>query len=116
MTPSELHDLQHPLTEIEKAELSNACREVLTPSGMALLRRALFQLDSLTLRLGEVERERDEQEQSFDLRWSADMRAIKRWQAAHPGKELVWPDHADLCVWLLEQLERTGDGKTNEQK
>src|ERR1035437_7587040 len=31
---------------------------------------------------------------TFDLRWKADMRAIKRWQAAHPGKELVWPDHA----------------------
>ena len=41
----------------------------------------------------------------FDLRWAADMRAIKRWQAAHPGKDLVWPDHADLVVWLLEQLE-----------
>lgn len=36
-----------------------------------------------------------------DLRWKADMRAIKRWQEANPGNDLTWPDHADLCVWLL---------------
>ena len=41
---------------------------------------------------------------TFNLRWKADMRAIKRWQAAHPGSELAWPDHADLVVWLMEQL------------
>jgi len=47
----------------------------------------------------------EEYETSFRLRYDADMRAIKRWQAAHPGNELVWPDHADMVVWLLEQLE-----------
>lgn len=47
----------------------------------------------------------DEYKFSFDLRWKADMRAIKRWRKAHPGNELRQPDHADLCVWLLEQLE-----------
>jgi len=47
-----------------------------------------------------------ELERSFDLRWKADQRAIKRWQAAHPGNDLIWPDHADLCVWLMEQLEQ----------
>lgn len=46
----------------------------------------------------------EERQQSFDLRWKASMRAIKRWQAA-TGKELQWPDHADLCVWLLERIE-----------
>lgn len=45
-----------------------------------------------------------EHEQSFNLRWKADMRAIERWQAEAPGRELTWPDHADLCVWLLGQL------------
>lgn len=44
----------------------------------------------------------DEVERIFALRWKADMRAIEKWQAA-TGKTLVWPDHADLCVWLLEQ-------------
>lgn len=49
--------------------------------------------------------ERDDLQATFDLRWEADMRAIKRWQAAEPGRELTWPDHADLCVWLLERRE-----------
>lgn len=48
----------------------------------------------------------DERQASFDLRWKADMRAIKAWQAAHPGKERTWPDHADLCVWLMDEIER----------
>lgn len=43
---------------------------------------------------------------TFDLRHKADMRAIKRWQEAHPGKELTWPDHADLVCWLMEQIEQ----------
>lgn len=47
----------------------------------------------------------DEHRRSFDMRWNADMRAIKLWQAAHPGNENVWPDHADLCVWLMEQYD-----------
>jgi hypothetical protein len=46
----------------------------------------------------------DETESSFDLRWKADQRAIKKWQEA-TGKATEWPDHADLCVWLLEQLD-----------
>ena len=46
-----------------------------------------------------------EMQASFDLRWNADMRAIKRWQAAHPGSELIWPDHADMVVWMLERLD-----------
>lgn len=45
-----------------------------------------------------------EYDASFNVRWEADMRAIKRWQEA-TGRKLVWPDHADLVVWLLEQLE-----------
>jgi len=43
---------------------------------------------------------------TFDLRWKADMRAIKMWQAAHPGNDLVWPDHADMVVWLLGEVDR----------
>lgn len=52
-----------------------------------------------------LQRELVERKASFDLRWKASQRAIKRWQEAHPGNDLVWPDHADLCVWLLEQLD-----------
>lgn len=38
-------DLQRPLTAIEAAELVMACSKSLTPAGMLLLRRALFQAD-----------------------------------------------------------------------
>ena len=55
-------------------------------------------------RIARLEQERDELQATFDLRWKADMRAIKMWQAAHPGNDQVWPDHADLVVWLGEQL------------
>lgn len=43
---------------------------------------------------------------SLILRHKADMRAIKRWQEARPGNDLVFPSHDDLVVWLLEQVER----------
>lgn len=46
-----------------------------------------------------------ELEQTFNMRWEAQQHAIKRWQDAHPGNDLVWPDHADLIVWLLGELE-----------
>lgn len=42
---------------------------------------------------------------SFDLRWRADQHAIKRWQKK-TGRKLVWPDHADLVVWLLGYVEK----------
>lgn len=50
----------------------------------------------------------EEFQRTFDLRWDADMRAIKRWREAGEGRELTMPDHADLCVWLLD-----GNGATN---
>ena len=42
---------------------------------------------------------------TFDLRWEADMRAIKQWREANPGNEDVFPDHTDLCVWLMGQMK-----------
>lgn len=60
----------------------------------------------------------DELQASFDLRWKADMRAIKRWQEANPGRENIWPDSADLCVWLIGEIERLAapeaDGEVEE--
>jgi hypothetical protein len=46
-----------------------------------------------------------EHDHSFELRWKADMRAIKMWHEAG-GDELTWPDHADLVVWLLERMTK----------
>ncbi len=48
--------------------------------------------------------EREELQATFDLRWKADQRAIKLWQK-QTGQTLVWPDHAELCCWLLKQLD-----------
>jgi hypothetical protein len=56
--------------------------------------------------------ENDELQTSFDLRWKADMRAIKKWQEK-TGRELVWPDHADLCVWLMDELKELKKEKKN---
>lgn len=44
-----------------------------------------------------------ELQQTFDLQWAADMRAVKMWREAHPGNELVLPDRANMVVWLLEE-------------
>jgi len=52
----------------------------------------------------------------FELRWKADQRAIKMWQAAHPGNELIWPDHADLSVWLCERLAEVTQQRDEERK
>lgn len=56
--------------------------------------------------------DRAESEASFDLRWKADMRAIRMWQEA-TGRTEVWPDHADLCVWLLGRIDTmSGRGRS----
>ena len=59
----------------------------------------------LLMSLRRAEEEVASNDYLFEMRHSADMRAIKRWHdAGHP--QLLWPDHADLMVWLVEQLER----------
>jgi hypothetical protein len=32
------------------------------------------------------------------------IRAVERWQQAHPGNDLMWPDGANLLVWLMDQV------------
>ena len=61
-------------------------------------RHRLFQ------RIEELEEALRDRDRSFELRWKADMRAIKMWQA-ETGEDLTWPDHADLVVWLLGKLQ-----------
>ena len=43
-----------------------------------------------------------ELEATLDEITAANERASKRWQAAHPGKELVIPDQAKMVQWLLD--------------
>lgn len=54
--------------------------------------------------------ELDESRASFDLRWKADMRAIKRWQEAHPEAADIWPDHVDLVLWLMGERDALDSG------
>jgi hypothetical protein len=49
--------------------------------------------------------ERDELQAVFDRLWDCDMRAIKRWQEAHPGNDLVWPDRGKLAEWLMAERD-----------
>lgn len=82
----------------------------------AALGRRTMELEDA--RLCEVYRRRraearaDDLTASFNLRRRADMRAIARWQAA-TGRDMEWPDHADLVVWLLERLEMA-EGRVTE--
>ena len=41
----------------------------------------------------------------FDMHQASDQMALAQWRAAHPmASELFIPDHADLVIWLLDQL------------
>lgn len=62
------------------------------------------QLSIVTRERDELRREAAEHDASFQLRWKTDMRAIERWQKA-TGRTMTWPDHADLCCWLMDQLD-----------
>ena len=42
---------------------------------------------------------------SLDLQWNSALRAIKQWQAAHPDKANIWPDHKELLLWLMEEVK-----------
>ena len=53
-----------------------------------------------------------ELEHSLALQCKAGQRAIRMWQA-ETGKDLVWPDKADLCVWLMQKNEQLQ--ATNQQ-
>lgn len=50
-------------------------------------------------------------QRTFDLRWDADQRAIKYWRHDHPGNDRVWPDHADMVVWLLGKLDVSDEAR-----
>lgn len=64
---------------------------------------ALAALAALAARIVALEADLADLQRTFDLRWDADMRAVKRWRAGHPERDLIFPDRADLVVWLLER-------------
>lgn len=46
----------------------------------------------------------DELEAVFETQWNAEQRAIKSWQKK-TGKDMSWPDHAEMVEWLLDELD-----------
>jgi hypothetical protein len=77
------------------------------PERATLMPRQIEAIERAVRLIARAERA-DELQRTFDIRWAADQRAIKRWQEAHPDSERVWPDHADMVVWLMEQHEGLG--------
>ena len=63
----------------------------------------------------ELENELTELRNTFSLRWNADRRAIKLWQKDHPGQENIWPDHADLVIYLLNKIDLLQDSLNQSQ-
>jgi len=65
-------------------------------------------------RIEALEAENAELQRCFDLQWAAQQRAIKRWQEA-TGRDMAWPDHAELILWMLEQIDAADkEGMTDE--
>ncbi len=62
-------------------------------------------ITSLEAELGRLRSEHDELEAVFAARWSADMRAIKRWQE-ETGKDNTWPDRTNMVGWLFDRVEQ----------
>jgi hypothetical protein len=57
----------------------------------------------------------EELQSIFDREWEIDMKAVARWRAARPGRELMLPSRTNMVVWLLEQLERAEELKAYAQ-
>lgn len=105
----EIHEL-HATGEKKDQRIAELEQQLTNAQGSLQIAAATNAGAALKLekRAVDAENELAELRRSFDLRYAADMRAIKMWQErsnAEPGDDMVWPDHADLCVWLLEQLD-----------
>jgi len=88
-----------PLT----AEMRDKLRKKYSDCGDGDVIRLLEDLEA-------AERDRDDLQAGFELRWEADQRAIKRWQE-ETGRTMWWPDHTDLLVWLMAKI---GKNETDE--
>lgn len=108
-TPSKTEDNSPtPETDVFEAAQHPSCRFADVLEKMRKLERERNAAQSGNRTLAD---ERDELRRTnegllltFSLRWNADQRAIKHWQATHPGNDFTWPDHTDMVVWLMDQL------------
>lgn len=65
---------------------------------------ALQDLRTLKRELAEARKDLSDLQSTFDLQWAAAQRAIREWQAEHPGAENTWPDHKNLLLWLMRKI------------
>jgi len=70
------------------------------------LKESLWQAEEAIEKLKIVQLKASELEELFESRHAADVRAIEMWRSGGPDKELKWPDHADLVVWLLDYIDK----------
>ena len=81
-----------------------------TPVGRVFrVARLLVERELESIRADKAEAKLAEMQAEFDLRWKADMRAIEQWKEAHLVSS-VWPDHADMVVWLLARADKAEAG------
>ena len=90
------------MSKVTPEFLANLKSKPIGPDVMALIE----EVERMAEEAVHLKEEIEDHEASFELRWKADMRAIKQWQEAHPGNDHIWPDHADLCMWLIGEVER----------
>ena len=91
------------IKELVKRLRERYSRRAAESNDEARLRRQLERddaADALEAMAGEV----DALQNTFDLMWKADQRAIKLWQEA-TGKDHIWPDRTKTALWLLERAE-----------
>jgi hypothetical protein len=55
-----------------------------------------------------------EQDFVLEMKWRAEDRAIKAWQAK-TGERMTWPDQAKLVEWLMDELD-AARAKLNGEK
>lgn len=94
---------------VKDADILHAIREMHIAFGAACAFEAAAELEAAIARA-------DELEATFELINAAQMRAIKMWQDANPGNDLVWPDGAELTLWLMDATDRILDLTTERDR
>ena len=101
------HDRSQPLPECVDANGLSACTFDVTPQEACRLWRDRYY--EKRVEIERLQADLDDTNRIFEMHWDCSMRAIRMWQAANPGNDLVWPDAADLLVWLLDQHKNQRD-------
>jgi hypothetical protein len=64
--------------------------------------QAAHRIEILGMRIREFE-------QTLDTLQSDVRDAVKMWRYANPGNDVKWPDHANLCGWLMDKAKQDAE-------